>query len=76
MERTERDFYARDKEDQDAFLSQTWCNNCMEADLGMVEPVEFEQEGVIFIEGKCAKCGESVTTEIADDSTDGDWDDE
>ena len=73
MERVERDFFARDKEDQDAFLSQTWCNNCMEADLGMVEPQEYELNGVVFVEGKCKKCGEVVVTEIADDSTDGDW---
>lgn len=75
-ERIERDFYARTPEDQEAFLTQTWCNSCLEMDLGMVEPVEFEQEGVIFIQGKCAKCGDVVTTEIADDSTDGEWDDE
>ncbi|MBE0483271.1 MAG: hypothetical protein IBX52_07180 [Bacterioplanes sp.] len=76
MERVERDFYARDVEDQDAFLTQTWCNNCMEADLGMVEPVEYSIDGVVFVDGKCAKCGELVTTEIADEDTDGEWDDE
>lgn len=76
MERIERDFYARDEEDQQAFLSQTWCNNCMEADLGMVEPQEYELNGVVYVEGKCAKCGEPIVTEIADDSTDGDWGDE
>ena len=76
MERIERDFYARDKDDQDAFLSQTWCNTCMEVDLGMKEPQEFEQNGGVYIEGKCAKCGDLVTTEIADDDTDGEWEDE
>ncbi|MAD46407.1 MAG: hypothetical protein CMI02_19230 [Oceanospirillaceae bacterium] len=75
MERIERDFFARDKEDQQAFLTQTWCNQCMEADLGMVEPSEYEVNGVVFVEGKCARCGEPIVTEIADDSTDGDWDD-
>ena len=40
MSRIERDFYSRDVEDQQAFLTQTWCNHCMAADLGMVEPVE------------------------------------
>lgn len=73
MEIIERDFYARDKEDQQAFLTQTFCNTCLEMDLGMVEPVEYEREGVIFIEGKCAKCGDTVVTEIADDETDGEW---
>ncbi|WP_370293323.1 hypothetical protein [Thalassolituus sp.] len=76
MERIERDFYARDKDDQDAFLSQTWCNTCMEVDLGMKEPQEYELNGVVYIEGKCAKCGDLVTTEIADDDTDGEWEDE
>ena len=76
MERIERDFYARDKDDQDAFLSQTWCNTCMEVDLGMKEPQEYELNGVVYIEGKCAKCGDLVPTEIADDATDGEWEDE
>ena len=49
MERVERDFYAREQEDQEAFLSQTWCNTCMEADLGMKDPKEYEQDGVIFV---------------------------
>jgi hypothetical protein len=76
MAKTERDFYARDEEDQQAFLSQTWCNECMQADLGMKEPREYELDGVVYIEGKCVKCDEPVVTEIADDDTDGDWDDE
>lgn len=76
MSRQERNFSARDDADQQDFLTQTWCNNCMEADLGMKEPSEYEIDGVIFIEGICNKCGETVVTEIADDSTEGDWDDE
>ncbi|MFK4753397.1 hypothetical protein [Oceanobacter antarcticus] len=76
MERIERDFFAREKDDQDAFLSQTWCNECMEADLGMVEPQEYEMDGVVVVEGKCAKCGSAILTEIADDDTDGEWEDD
>lgn len=76
MERTERDFYAREKEDQEAFLTQTWCNECMAVDLGMKEPQEYEQNGVVYVEGKCVKCDNQVTTEIADDDTDGEWEDE
>lgn len=76
MERIERDFYARDAEDQEAFLTQTWCNECGEADLGMTDPVEYEQDGVVLVEGKCKKCGTSILTEIADDDTDGEWEDE
>ena len=48
----------------------------MEADLGMKDPKEYEQDGVIFVEGACVKCGEPVCTEIADDDTDGEWEDE
>lgn len=70
MAEQERNFYARSEEEQKAFLEQTWCNNCQEPDLGMTEPSEFEQDGVIVIQGKCKKCGEVVTTELADDGDD------
>ncbi|GAA6133449.1 hypothetical protein NBRC116188_02380 [Oceaniserpentilla sp. 4NH20-0058] len=73
MAKQERDFYQRDPEDQAAFLEQTWCNNCLEVDLGMVDPVEYEQDGTIMIEGKCKKCGESVITELADEEDDSEW---
>lgn len=76
MSREERDFFARTEEDRNDFLTQTWCNSCMAADLGMKEPQEYQLDGVIYIEGKCIKCDEPVVTEIADESTDGDWDDE
>lgn len=64
MSKTERDFYQRDAEEQASFLEQTWCNNCQEADLGMTDPKEYEVDDMIIIEGKCKKCGETVTTEI------------
>lgn len=67
MSRTDREFSQRSEEEQQAFLTQTWCDNCMEADLGMVEPEEYEEEGLAVIEGKCKKCGEVVTTELTDD---------
>lgn len=75
MEKIARDFYARDKEDQKAFMTQTWCNHCMAADIGMSEPNEYELNGVVFVEGKCLRCGETVVTEIADDDTEGEWED-
>lgn len=62
-----RDFFARDEEEQQAFLTQTWCDNCMEADLGMKNPVEYELDGTIFVEGVCNKCGQSVYTELTDE---------
>ncbi len=66
-ERTERDFFSRSEEDQQAFLEQTWCDSCQEVNLGMAEPEEYELKGTIYIEGKCKKCGEVVLTELTDD---------
>jgi len=66
-ERVDRDFFSRDAEEQSAFLTHTWCNACMEVDLGMTDPIEYEQDGTVFIEGKCQKCGQTVTTELAED---------
>ncbi|WP_108124862.1 hypothetical protein [Saccharospirillum mangrovi] len=66
----ERDFYQRDPEEQQAFLDNTWCNDCQELDLGMTEPREYELNGRIYIEGRCVKCGATVRTEIADENED------
>ncbi len=66
-ERIERNFFARDKEEQQAFLEQTWCDHCQEADLGMSNPLEYEQEETIFVEGTCNRCGQPVYTELTDD---------
>ncbi len=67
QERIARDFYARDVQEQAAFLANTWCNQCQEVDLGMKDPVEYEFMGRIFIEGKCNVCGEPSITEVVDD---------
>ncbi|MBL4799300.1 MAG: hypothetical protein JKY50_17995 [Oleispira sp.] len=72
----ERNFEDRTPEDQEAFLTQTWCNACQAADLGMVEPKEYLLNDAIIVEGKCKKCGEVSLTEVADESTDGEWEDE
>lgn len=66
-QRTVRDFFARDEEEQQAFLLQTWCDNCQAADLGMHTPLEYLLDGTIFVEGTCNKCGEQVFTELTDD---------
>lgn len=71
MDNKERDFYQRSAEEQASFLEQTWCNQCQEVDLGMTDPKEYEQDGVVVIEGKCKKCGEPVITEIFGE--DEDW---
>lgn len=67
MAQTSRDFSKRPADEQEAFLTQTWCDNCMEADLGMTDPVEYEDEGLVIIEGKCKKCGSVIMTELTDD---------
>jgi hypothetical protein len=67
MSRIERDFFQRDGEDQKAFLEQTWCDDCQAENLGMVDPVEYEIEGEIFLEGKCKKCGGDQLTLIEED---------
>lgn len=66
-ERTERDFSARSEEDQQAFLEQTWCDNCQQVNLGMTDPQEYEHKGVVYIEGRCKACGEVILTELTDD---------
>ena len=59
-----KDFFARPVEEQADFLAQTWCNQCMEMDLGMKNPKEFETSSRLWIEGECVKCGAQVITEI------------
>lgn len=59
-----KDFFARPLEEQQDFLQQTWCNECMEMDLGMKNPQEFETEERTWIEGECVKCGAKVVTEL------------
>jgi len=63
----ERDFFARTAEEQADFLTQTWCNHCMEVDLGMKNPKEFETQDRIWVEGDCVKCGQSTVTEIVEE---------
>lgn len=63
----ERDFCLRSDEEQKDFLSQTWCNTCMEVDLGMKNPKEFESESRVWIEGHCLKCNEITITEIVEE---------
>ena len=65
--RVERDFSRRSAVEQQDFLSQTWCNTCMEVDLGMKNPKEYESESRVWIEGECVKCGQITITEIVEE---------
>lgn len=73
-EQIARDFFARDLEEQLDLLKNTWCNQCQQIDLGMVNPVEYELLERIYIDGECAKCGEKTTTEVVYDDEDEDGD--
>ncbi|WP_428033585.1 hypothetical protein [Amphritea sp.] len=66
-DRTERDFSVRSEEEQQAFLQETWCDHCQEANLGMKNPREYLYKGVVFIEGECKRCGNVVLTELTED---------
>ena len=60
MPRTPRDFSKRDAVEQKFILAETWCDTCKQADLGMVDPIEFEEDGDIIVEGHCARCGAAI----------------
>ncbi|MCV6613039.1 MAG: hypothetical protein OIF55_19955 [Amphritea sp.] len=62
-----RDFYQRPEDEQQAFLEQTWCDNCLEENLGMSDPQEYLYKGILFVEGRCKKCGEAVLTELTEE---------
>ena len=47
-------------------VESTWCENCRLPDLGIENPMEFEEDGHVFIEGQCRICGRRLTTEIVD----------
>lgn len=66
-EKTYFDFGLRSEEERQSLLTHTWCDACQQADLGMVEPQEYEQFGLRFVEGQCKVCGEAVFTELSDD---------
>lgn len=64
--RVQRDFYARSPSDQRSFLEETWCAQCGDCDIGMDCPVEYEESGRVYIEGRCLGCHGSVRTEITE----------
>jgi hypothetical protein len=64
MAKTERDFYDRPQEERSWLENETWCDGCRQADLGLIEPHEYEENGAVFIEGKCRACGGAVASKI------------
>jgi len=59
-----RDFTLRPLAEQQYILNETWCDHCGEADLGMTSPTEHEEDGRIYVEGSCVRCGKLVRTQI------------
>lgn len=66
-QRVDRDFFQRTTDDQQDFITNTWCDDCGKENLGLTNPVEYEQAGTIFIEGQCLQCKNTVVTEITED---------
>jgi RNase P subunit RPR2 len=66
MNRLSRNFQLRSQQEQNWLLKNTWCDNCNEADIGMKNPIEFEESGIVFVEGQCLRCGKTVRSEISE----------
>jgi hypothetical protein len=66
--RVQRDFFSRGQPDQDFIRDNTWCDTCDEADIGLLNPVEYDEDGRVFVEGVCARCRSPIVTEIAEHS--------
>ena len=64
MDKVYKDFYNRPKDHQEYFTTNTWCNKCNKADLGLKNPLEYQQNGKTFIAGDCKLCGLEVISEI------------
>jgi hypothetical protein len=50
--------------EQSWFQKNTWCEQCARPDLGMKEPIEYEEDKTIYIEGKCIVCGSTVRSSV------------
>ncbi|MCJ8338217.1 MAG: hypothetical protein MJK10_07065 [Pseudomonadales bacterium] len=66
-QRIARDFSARSQAEQQDFIENTWCDACQKENLGLNSPCEYEQSGIIYVEGKCNVCAKMVVTEFTDD---------
>jgi transcription initiation factor TFIIIB Brf1 subunit/transcription initiation factor TFIIB len=64
-----RDFSARSPAEQQMLTEDSWCDLCDEADLGMRDAKEFDEDGKIVIEGLCVKCGSVIRNHLTDIGT-------
>jgi hypothetical protein len=44
----------------------TWCDVCGEADLGMINPVEYGEGDRVYVGGSCRRCGAEVRSEVVE----------
>ncbi len=66
MPRLQRDFFNRDESERSWMIESTWCDTCGLPDLGIENPMEFEEDGHVYIEGSCRICGRRLMTEVVD----------
>ncbi len=66
MARICRDFFARRAPERTWILENSWCGRCELPDLGVEEPVEYEERGRVYLEGLCPICHGRVALEIVD----------
>ena len=64
MTRIVRDFSIRPRSEQALMTTNTWCDSCQDADLGLRAPLEYEEGGRVYLEGTCIRCGARVRSEI------------
>jgi hypothetical protein len=62
--RVPRNFAARPELDRLSMLEATWCGACAQADLGMSDPEEYEEDGRVFLAARCRRCGGAIVTEL------------
>ena len=70
MPRTERNFADNPEWLRQWMVDNNWCDRCNEADIGLHEPREYEEDEKRFLEGKCVRCGGLVVSEIVESSED------
>lgn len=58
------DFLDRPEDERRAFICVTWCDSCSIGSLGMLEPIEYKLGDKTYLEGKCARCGSTIISEI------------
>lgn len=66
MSRMSLNFYRRDDAERMWMQENTWCHRCRLPDLGIDDPEEFEEDGQVFIEGRCRICRNTLRSEIVD----------